>query len=277
MPFLEFIFAPLHSEEEKSFLITELLEAGFESFVEEKDALLAYITTNAYKESLLKDLFFLHEHPEVKFESKTLPDINWNKEWESNYQPVTIAGKCYVRASFHPSVPGMDYEIIIEPGMAFGTAHHETTQLMASWLMELDVSGKEVLDMGCGTGILAILANKMGAKIVTGIDNDEWAWRNGLENFRVNNVVAGSVLPGDAHLIKPVCYDIVLANINRNVLLQDMKSYSAGLRKNGALLLSGFYQKDIEAITASASGYSFRFMSSRVQNDWAAVLLYKLS
>jgi ribosomal protein L11 methyltransferase len=273
--YLEVRFSPLKSEEEKSLLTAQLLEIGFESFVEDDNSLLAYLPTNLYNEKLLKETEFILANPEIYFDVKTLEDKNWNQEWETNYQPVTIAGKCYVRAPFQPSIPGMEYEIIIEPGMAFGTAHHETTQLMASWLLELDVIGKEVLDMGCGTGILAILANKMGAKIVTGIDNDEWAWRNGLKNFKVNSVVAGSVLQGDAGLIKPACFDIILANINRNVLLQDMKIYSEGLRKNGVLLLSGFYQKDIKAITISASAYSLRFMSSRVLNDWAAVLLYK--
>jgi ribosomal protein L11 methyltransferase len=275
MPFFEFIFAPLGSEEDKSLLIAELLEVGFESFVENEQSLQAYISSENYSEDLLNNITFLKDHPGIKFKVHALENINWNKEWESNYQPVTIAGKCYVRAPFHPSMPGMVYEIVIEPKMAFGTAHHETTQLMAGWLMELDVVGKEVLDMGCGTGILAILANKMGAGIVTGIDNDEWAWRNGLENFRINGVADGEVLQGGAALIKPGLYDIILANINRNVLLQDMKFYYTGLRENGALLLSGFYQKDIEAIKASASGYSLRFIASKTLNDWSAVLFYK--
>ena len=277
MSFLEFIFTPINCEEDKPLLIAELLEAGFESFVEEEQALLAYIPKNIYKKSLVKNLSLLHDHPEVKFEARVLQDLNWNQEWESNYQPVTIAGKCHVRAPFHPSLPGMEYEIIIEPKMAFGTAHHETTQLMAAWLMELDIVGKEVLDMGCGTGILAILANKMGAEIVTGIDNDEWAWRNSMDNFRINGVGAGSVLHGDASLVKASGYDIILANINRNVLLQDMEIYSAGLRPYGALLLSGFYQQDIEAIIDSASESSLRFNASRTLNDWAAVLFYKES
>jgi ribosomal protein L11 methyltransferase len=275
MSSLEFIFTPLDSEEEKFFLMAEMLEAGFESFVEEESSLKGYIFSVSDPKNIIDNLAYLKEHPEVKFEVKTLADINWNQEWESNYQPVTIAGKCYVRAPFHPSLPGMAYEIVIEPKMAFGTAHHETTQLMAAWLMELQVVGKEVLDMGCGTGILAILANKMGAKIVTGIDNDEWAWRNGLENFRINGVTAGSVMQGDASLIKTDCCDILLANINRNVLLQDMKAYFTGLRENGTLLLSGFYQHDIEAVVACASEYTLRFNASRILNDWAAVMFYK--
>jgi ribosomal protein L11 methyltransferase len=159
--------------------------------------------------------------------------------------------------------------------MAFGTAHHETTLLMATWLLEIDVEGKEVLDMGCGTGILAILANKMGARHVIGIDNDEWAWHNGLDNFRINEVAEGNVYQGDAALIGKDRFDLIMANINRNVLLQDMKAYYEGLRENGMLLLSGFYQKDMETITASASGPGLQLIGARNLNDWAVMLFHK--
>jgi ribosomal protein L11 methyltransferase len=275
MAYLEISFSPLHSENDKSFLTAELLEAGFDSFNEEENLLSAYIDADFFTENILKEITFLKTHTELKIEIKPLEDINWNKEWESNYQPVTIDGKCHVRAPFHPPFADIAYEIVIEPKMAFGTAHHETTQLMAGWLMDLDVRGKDVLDMGCGTGILAILANKMGAGNVTGIDNDEWAWRNGSENFRINGVAAGNVFIGDAALIMPDSYDLILANINRNVLLQDMKAYFTGLRKNGMILFSGFYQKDIEAITASASEQGLHLKGSRTLNDWAVLLFYK--
>jgi ribosomal protein L11 methyltransferase len=275
MNYLELTFSPLNTEEEQSLLIAELLEKGFESFVEEEHALLAYIPANIYTDDMIKDLAFLYNHPGVEVVVQPLEDKNWNKEWESNYQPVTIAGKCHVRAPFHTPVPKAAFEIVIEPKMAFGTAHHETTQLMAGWLMELEVEGKEVLDMGCGTGILAILANKMGARNVIGIDNDEWAWRNAIDNFRINGVTAGSVFHGDAALIRPECRDLIMANINRNVLLQDMKAYYNGLRKDGMLLLSGFYQQDIEAIAASASETGLHLSGSRTLNDWAVLLFYK--
>jgi ribosomal protein L11 methyltransferase len=256
-------------------LTAELFEKGFDSFVEEEESLLAYIPVTMYNEDLMKDLVYFHHHPEVKYEVRPLEDKNWNKEWESNYQPVTIAGKCHVRAPFHPPVENIAYEIIIEPKMAFGTAHHETTQLMAAWLLELDVEGIEVLDMGCGTGILAVLANKMGARYVTGIDNDEWAWRNGLDNFRINKVAEGDVYQGDATLIGKDRFDLILANINRNVLLQDMKSYFEGMHDHGLLLLSGFYQKDMDAITASASGLGLQLTGARNLNDWAVMLFHK--
>lgn len=277
MTYLEIRFTPLNSEDEQSRLTAELLEIGFESFVEEEDVLLAYIPSEIYNDDNLKKLVFLVDHPRVKAEVHQMEDKNWNKEWESNYQPVTIAGKCHVRAPFHPPQEDMAYEIVIEPKMAFGTAHHETTRLMAGWLMELDVKGKDLLDMGCGTGILAVLANKMGAADVTAIDNDEWAWRNAIENFTINSVKIGNVYLGDASLIKPGSCDVILANINRNVLLQDMKAYADGLRKDGQLLLSGFYQKDIAAISEAAVTYGLHFQGSKTLNDWAVVLFNKLS
>jgi len=275
MPYFELTFSPITLEADRALLIAELLQAGFDSFTEEEDTLLAYIQAGVFRNGMLDDIVYLSDKPEIKVEVRPLEDKNWNKEWESNYQPVTIAGKCHVRAPFHPSLPDMAYEIIIEPKMAFGTAHHETTQLMAGWLLDLNIKGKEVLDMGCGTAILAILANKMGAGNVIGIDNDEWAWRNGTDNFRINDITAGSVFQGDAALIRPDCYDIILANINRNVLVQDMKAYYDGLRKDGILLLSGFYQKDIEAIAASASESGLHLSGSRTLNDWAVLLFYK--
>jgi ribosomal protein L11 methyltransferase len=275
MSYLECLFSPLNSENEKSLLIAELLEIGFESFTEEEAAVLAYISTDHYHEDILKEIGFLKNHPEIVFEIKILEDINWNKEWESNYQPVTIAGKCHVRAPFHQAAGNLPYEIIIEPKMAFGTAHHETTQLMAAWLMDIEVEDKTVLDMGCGTGVLAILANKMGAASVTGIDNDEWAWRNAQENFRINGLQEENVSSGDAIMIVENRYDLILANINRNVLMQDMKAYVDGLRNGGKLLLSGFYQKDIQAIRNTAEMWGLKFLGSRNLNDWAVVLLQK--
>ncbi|NTV83952.1 MAG: 50S ribosomal protein L11 methyltransferase, partial [Bacteroidales bacterium] len=250
---------------------------GCESFNEEDKALLAYISADIYHKNLFNELNFLKDHPEVNIDVKPLEEINWNKEWESNYPPVTIAGKCHVRAPFHPPVAGIPFEIVIEPKMAFGTAHHETTHMMAEWLMGLDVKGKDILDMGCGTGILAILANKMGANTVIGIDNDEWAWRNARENFRNNGVLEDHVFLGDASLMIKEGYDLILANINRNVLLQDMNAYFSALRINGSLLLSGFYVRDIEAIKAAAMNCGFHFTGSGNLKDWAVVLFHKKS
>jgi len=275
MQFLELIFKPVTRDEDKALLIAELLPLHFDSFYEEENAVLAYISGDVFNKDLLDEIGFLKEHPEVSYEIRSLEEKNWNQEWESNYQPVTIAGKCHVRAPFHPPSEGIQFEIVIEPKMAFGTAHHETTKLMAEWLLGLDVNDKDVLDMGCGTGILAILANKMGARSVKGIDNDEWAWRNARENFEINDLSAKDVYLGDAAMMGLSEYDIILANINRNVLLLDMKSYSNALRPGGQLLLSGFYVKDTEAIKNSTMESGLYFIGSGFLNDWAVVLLQK--
>jgi ribosomal protein L11 methyltransferase len=275
MLYLELKFSPVPTEDDRAILIAELMDAGFDSFNEEEDAVLAYISTEIYHPDILKDIDFLHLHPEISSTNKQLEDINWNKEWESNYPPVTIAGRCYVRAPFHPSIQNIDFEIVIEPKMAFGTAHHQTTQLMAEWLMELDVKGKTVLDMGCGTGVLAILANKLGAESVIGIDNDEWAWRNAQENFRINGLQEEKVFLGNASLIRENSYDLILANINRNVLLQDMQTYHNGLRNNGLLLMSGFYVSDMEMIRKTAENLFMDFAGTRNKDDWAVVFLQK--
>jgi ribosomal protein L11 methyltransferase len=275
MAFLEIRLSPLSSDEAKSRLMAELLEKGFESFAEYENGLLAYIDSDVFHEVILKDIPFLQDHPGVRAEIKRLEDRNWNKEWESNYPPVILAGKCHVRAPFHPCLPEIPVEITIEPKMSFGTAHHETTRLMAEWLLDLDLFGKDVLDMGCGTGILAILANKLGARSVIAIDNDVWAWRNCAENFTNNGMRAENALLGDARLIRKGTYDLVMANINRNILLQDMNAYCNGLRDHGLLLLSGFYQKDSDAVAAAAVTCGLIPGGSRTLNDWTVLMLLK--
>jgi ribosomal protein L11 methyltransferase len=275
MLYLEIKFNPVIPEEAQSMLIAELLEIGFDSFSQGENDVHGYIPADIFNEDLLKSIGFIKTHPEISFDIKPLEDKNWNQEWESNYQPVTIAGKCHVRAPFHPPLKDIQYEIIIMPKMAFGTAHHETTRLMAEWLMTLDVKRKDVLDLGCGTGVLGILANKMGAASVIGIDNDEWAWKNAGENFRTNGLPEENVLLDDASSLKNNGYDLVLANINRNVLLNDMKAYFHALKDNGKLLLSGFYVNDIKAIVEEATKTGFRFAGSSSLNEWAVVLLDK--
>jgi ribosomal protein L11 methyltransferase len=277
MHYLELNFSPILSEDDRSILIAELMEVGFDSFTEEENALLAYISPELYHPDILKDIDFLKNNPEINYSSKPLEDINWNKEWESNYEPVTIAGKCHVRAPHHQPAQGIEIEIVIEPDMAFGTAHHQTTQLMAEWLMELDVKGKSVLDMGCGTGVLAILANKLGAEDVTGIDIDEWAWRNAATNFSINGLDAENAFLGDASLIRENSYDLILANINRNILLKDLQVYCKGLKNNGLLLMSGFYVADIDIIRKTAENLFMEFKGKRDKDDWAIVFLQKLN
>ena len=255
--------------------MARLAELGFESFMEEDQFLLAYLPVSLYNDDFQDEVKALVKQSGIEEQHSLIGDKNWNEEWEKNYAPVTISGKCHIRAPFHSARPGMQYEIIIEPKMAFGTAHHETTQLVAGWLMDLDVIWREVLDMGCGTGILAILANKMGARFVIGIDNDEWAWRNASDNFRINDVIAGEVILGDAKNIEPGRYDLILANINRNILVQDMVAYGSGLQPGGYLLVSGFYVSDREAIEMASHEADFTFMGLRTLNNWAAMLFRK--
>ena len=276
MNFHEFRFEPIENESLKDLLLGELMELGFESYAEEEgECLLGYIAADNYRQGLLDDCEFLKDNPLIKVTEKVLDDKNWNEEWEKNYNPVLIDGKCFVRAPFHEPMPGARFEIVIEPKMAFGTAHHETTQLMATWLMEQDVAGLTVLDMGCGTGILAILANKMGASYVKGIDNDEWAWRNALENFRMNGVEQGDVLLGDVMQVELGKYDLILANINRNILLQDLPDYAKGLKAGGKILLSGFYESDRDSISKKAGDNGLRFIGIKSLNLWAAMLFIK--
>lgn len=275
MRFYEFRFSPIEDESMIDLLTGMLLQLGFESFSEEPGSLVAYLPESRYQEDLFQKEIFFENNPDIAITQLLLEDKNWNEEWERNYQPVFIAGKCYVRAPFHQPRPGTAFDILIEPKMAFGTAHHETTQLVATWLMELDVKGKQVLDMGCGTGILAILANKMGAGFVIGIDNDEWAWQNARDNFRQNHIENGEIIPGDASQIEAGKFDIILANINRNILMQDMASYANGLKKDGKILLSGFYESDQEAIKTKARKAGLDFLGLRKLDQWAVMLFIK--
>lgn len=275
MEYLEIRFSKLPEGFDAGLLLAELAGVGFDSFQEEDDGIMAFISRENYDPDLLAGLSYLKSYPQVKISVNLLEDKNWNEEWERNYPPVTIAGKCHVRAPFHAPSPGIPFEIIIEPKMSFGTAHHATTRLMAGWLMELDVIGKTVLDMGCGTGILAILANKSGASFVTGMDNDEWAYRNALDNFELNGPVSGDVRLGDASGIGDDRYDLILANINRNVLLTDMPVYALGLKQDGLLLMSGFYEADGAAIRERAVACGLTYIDTGVMDNWVVMLFSK--
>jgi ribosomal protein L11 methyltransferase len=259
------------SQEQKDILMCRLLDEGFESFVEEEVTLLAYIQSHLLvMEKIMKLLDEFH----VGFTIKKIMKENWNEEWEKHYDPVLISDNCYIRAPFHPPLVGVRFDIIIEPKMSFGTAHHETTSLMIKMMMESDFKGKKVLDMGCGTGILAIFAWKLGAEAVDAVDNDEWAVENTLENVGRNQAEPIKVLLGDVKSIPDSGYDVILANINRNVLMDDIQSYSK-LISRGELLLSGFYKEDIPVIIEKAEKYRFRFMTMKSKNNWVALKFTK--
>ena len=252
-------------------LVAELGQVGFESFTENPDGVDAYIQKADWNASLLDDIQIL-ESEEVTFsyDVKEIEQVNWNEEWEKNFEPIVIADQVSIRAPFHEN-PGLKYDIVIEPKMSFGTGHHETTHLMIQHLMELDLQGKKVLDMGCGTGILAIFAEMKGATALDAIDIDDWCYENSLENVERNNCQHISVFEGDASLLKPDAYDVIIANINRNILLKDMSVYTDSLKKNGILLLSGFYTEDIEKINESAELNGLKQDKKLIRNNWVGL------
>ena len=264
----------LHSPEaEREIVIALLAEIGCDSFEETENGVKAYIPTNCYNDNQLIDVIKKCPFSCVVTDLET---ENWNAVWESNYESVVIDEQCYIRAPFHPARSDVKYEIVIEPKMSFGTAHHETTAQMISYLLTEDCEGKTVLDMGSGTGVLAILAAMRGAKHVLAIDNDTWAYENCKENVERNNIRTIETICGTADSIKNPPYDIVIANINRNILLQDMEKYVQAMTADGVLLLSGFYQEqDLPILIEAAAKYNVKFHSFKVKNDWVAARFCK--
>jgi len=266
------IFPPRYAE----IVMAEFAEYGFESFADNDQGFQGYIPANLFSEDTFSGLdIFQNKEIKINFSLKTIPDENWNAVWESNFEPVSIGDTCYIRAPYHPEKAGVRYEIIIEPKMSFGTGHHETTHLMAQLLLEMELAGKTVLDMGCGTGILAILAGKKKASKVVAIDNDEWAFNNAKENIIKNHVPEIEVLMGDASLLKVYQFDLVIANINRNILLNDIPTYATAIKPRGLLAMSGFYMDDLEIITAKAKECGLPFISNLSMNNWCASLYRK--
>jgi len=259
----------------KEIFISLLADLGCESFAdgETDEILLAYVSEDNYNEEDLKAFFKQYRsETNIEYAIQEVEQQNWNAVWESNYEPVMIAEKCFIRAPFHDSNVTAEYEIVIEPKMSFGTAHHETTSLMIEFLLEEDLQSKSVLDMGAGTGILAILAHLRGATPVTAIDNDEWAYVNNIENNTRNNAEAIQVKLGDATLLtENEKYDIIIANINRNILLNDLPAYINVLNKNGIIFLSGFYVgEDLEMITQKCCELGLQFVAAKKKNNWCA-------
>ena len=252
-------------------LIAELGEVGFESFVETEEGLNAYIQKTDWNSKILNDIQILNSHEfEIKYTFEEIEQTNWNEEWEKNFNPIIVDDLCSVRAPFH-SKPQTQYDIVIEPKMSFGTGHHETTHMMIQHILKNDFKDKSVLDMGCGTGILAILAEMKGAKPIDAIDYDNWCYLNSLENVERNACKHIKVLEGDANLLKNKAYDIIIANINRNILLNDINAYVSCLNKNGSLFLSGFYKDDIPSIEEECQKYGLKLVDTLDQNHWVAL------
>ncbi|HEU4496529.1 MAG TPA: 50S ribosomal protein L11 methyltransferase [Flavobacterium sp.] len=252
-------------------LVAELGEKPFESFIETESGITAYIQKALWTEDILDDIYILGS-PEFKvtYSIEEIEQVNWNEEWEKNFEAIDVDGICHVRAPFHPKTDAQ-YDIIIEPKMSFGTGHHETTHMMIQHLLENNLEGKKTLDMGCGTAILAILAEMKGARPIDAIDIDNWCYLNSIENAERNNCSHISVYEGDASLLEGKKYDVIIANINRNILLADMQRYAGCLNKNGMLFLSGFYEEDIPAIDASCAEKGLSCVKKHQRNSWVAL------
>lgn len=252
-------------------LIAELGYAGFESFVETDEGVTAFIQKEDWHENILDQIQILNSIEfEISFTFEEIEQTNWNEEWEKNFNPIVVDGVCVVRAPFHEKFD-TEYDIIIEPKMSFGTGHHETTHMMIQHILKNDFEGKSVLDMGCGTGVLAILAEMKGAQPIDAIDYDNWCYLNSLENVERNYCKYITVIEGDASILGKKKYDIIIANINRNILLQDMATYVSCLNKNGMLFLSGFYNEDIPLIQSECEKHLLKFEEKLERNKWVSL------
>lgn len=252
-------------------LIAELGTVGFESFLETKNGTTAYIQKKDWQENLLKGIHILNSDKfNISYDMEEIEQVNWNIEWEKNFNAIDVNNLVSIRAPFHPS-SNLKYDIVIEPKMSFGTGHHETTHLMIQQLLDLELSEKGVLDMGCGTGILAIFSEMKGANKIDAVDIDAWCYENSLENVKKNKCNNITVYEGDASIVEGKSYDVIIANINRNVLLKDIVVYSKNLTKNGILLLSGFYKEDIPIIDKEAQKNNLYLEKTLEKNNWVSL------
>ena len=270
MKTFEYSFTAPSSDIQHDMLVSMLAEIGFDSFMDDSMGLKAYCSAENSNdeavESLLADPAFFDVHL-LKVEE--MPDKDWNELWEASYQPVVVNERCRVRAPFHEPDPNFEFDLVIEPKMSFGTANHETTSQIISLMLETDFQGKQVLDMGSGTAVLAILAKKLGAAHTVAIDNDEWAYRNAFTNCELNGIGDIEIILGDALSIKGK-FDIVLANINRNILLRDMHCYVAAMNPEAHIFFSGFYTEDLGSIKAEAERLGLRYCRHLSRNNWVA-------
>jgi len=257
----------------REILTAELSQIGFESFVETETKLKSYIQKDLFNIELLDTLnIFSNKSFNISYKIKNIKEQNWNKIWEKEYfQPLQIANKCTIRSSFHNSYPKSKYEIIIDPKMSFGTGHHETTSLMIQEILTLNIENKDVLDMGCGTGVLSILSSMLKAKSILAVDNDKWSFENTSENLKLNKIDNVNTILGDKQKIYNKKFDIILANINKNILLADIPQYALCLKNKGKLLLSGFYSEDFKDIDKLLLDNGLSSKSKKTKNNWMIV------
>jgi len=276
MQYTEVVFSFTPQQPTSDILVAQLAEIGFESFVEQEKGMTAYIPSDQFSVMELETIHPLQQkNNNIAFVVNEIAEQNWNEMWESNFDPIEIGKRCHVRAPFHTAIEGVEHDIVISPKMSFGTGHHETTYQLLERLLELDVENKRVLDMGCGTAVLAVLAEMRGAKEVLAIDNDEWAYNNAKENLSLNSVQNIDVKLGDASLLEDATFHVILANINKNVLLADLSVYAKALEPGGSLLLSGFFETDCDDLTAAAKAQGLHSFHRTAKNKWATLMCKK--
>ncbi|MCF6307515.1 MAG: 50S ribosomal protein L11 methyltransferase [Flavobacteriaceae bacterium] len=268
-----FTISPLQPASE--ILIAQLGAVNFESFVETETGVKAYVQKEELDKEAVKNIQVLNSNEfKIEFTVTEIPQVNWNSEWEKNFQPIEVNDVCALRAPFHKPF-NVKYEIIIEPKMSFGTGHHETTFMMLQFILENDYKDKTVMDMGCGTAVLAILTEMRGASKIDAVDIDEWCFENSVENVERNHCSNISVYQGVASFLEGKKYDVLIANINRNILLQDMEIYSEAIKENGELYVSGFYKEDLPLITETCNKFGLTFVENRERNNWIAAKFIK--
>jgi ribosomal protein L11 methyltransferase len=275
MKTFEYTFTAPSSDIQHDMLTTMLAEIGFDSFMDEDYALKAYCSTDSRDDMAVENLLLDPAFSDLRLlKVEEMPDKDWNELWEASYQPVVVNERCRVRAPFHEPDPSFEFDLVIEPKMSFGTANHETTAQIIQLMLETDFQGKEVLDMGSGTAVLAILAKKLGAGHTVAIDNDEWAYRNAFTNVDLNGVSDIDIILGDALSIQGQ-YDVVLANINRNILLRDMHYYVEAMKPGAHIFFSGFYTEDLEIIKVEAERLGLHYERHLTRNNWVAAEFVK--
>ncbi|TDQ29134.1 50S ribosomal protein L11 methyltransferase [Zeaxanthinibacter enoshimensis] len=268
--FIEYSFSLKPVQPYSDILVAELSELGFDSFVENEDGLLAYIEADSWHKDILSGIHILKQAAAgINYNYKRVAQQNWNAKWEADFHPIELGDLCRVRAPFHEK-KDVKYDIEIAPKMSFGTGHHETTYMMLQWALEVDFDGLSVLDMGCGTGVLAIIAAMKGAAEIDAIDIDSWSYENARENAERNGQEHIRVLHGDAELLGEKLYDLIFANINKNILLQDIPVYASCLKENGILLLSGFYKEDLDDITGRCAEFGLNHQKNILKNNWVS-------
>lgn len=276
MNYLSYTFSDPQNEDLKDMFMELLGSIGFDSFMDVEGGFSAYCPEKSFDKNELDDILAMQQFQDVIIKSSDLiPDQDWNATWEASYEPVIINNLCRIRAPFHPADNQYKYDLVIEPKMSFGTAHHETTSQIIKLMLQTDFCNANVLDMGSGTGVLAVLAKKLGSATTVAIDNDEWAYNNALDNIHMNNENDIIVELGDANSLNNRQFDIILANINRNILLRDMKEYVKCLKKNGLIFFSGFYENDLVLIRETAESLNLNYVRHIVENEWTAAIFTK--